>query len=83
MDRRRHCSLPAGVRRKDAAAVPESPPEPPIDCGFLSLPAELQDAVLLAFAEDRAARDSGARYSLDDVLAEAGISREELEGDDD
>jgi hypothetical protein len=38
-----------------------------------------EDEFLLTVAQARAATDTGRRHCLDEVLAEAGISRYELE----
>jgi len=40
---------------------------------------QLEDEYLLAIAEERIKNDTGARYSLDDIIAELGIMQEEID----
>jgi len=42
-------------------------------------PEILDDEYLLALAEDRLKNDNGIRHSLEDVMAELGITQEEID----
>jgi len=40
---------------------------------------EIEDEYLLALAEERLKNDNGIRHSLEDVMAELGITQEEID----
>jgi Arc/MetJ-type ribon-helix-helix transcriptional regulator len=50
---------------------------------FDYLKEQAEDEYLLALAEERERNDNGVRYSFDEILAEHGITREELDNMED